>query len=67
MDVKRLKAKIVLAGMNACTVAEMTGMGKSSLYRKLRGETDFKRCEIQQLCALLNITPEEKDEIFFCD
>lgn len=44
-------------------VANHLKINPSTLYRKMKGQSDFYRFEIQALCELLHI--EEPSEIFF--
>lgn len=49
--------------MNVTQVAGQIGINRSSLYRKMAGETEFKRSEIDSLCLLLNLS--DPTAIFF--
>lgn len=44
-------------------VAKYLRINPSTLYRKMKGESDFYRSEIQTLCELLHI--EKPTKIFF--
>lgn len=64
-DKKLFKASVVLAGLTLRQVATELGIDETTLYRKMNGESDFYRREIQQLCALLKVKDPAK--IFFAD
>ena len=56
--------KIVLnQGLTLEEVAKYLRINPSTLYRKMKGESDFYRFEIQSLCELLHI--EKPEKIFF--
>lgn len=60
-----LKSLIVLNGKSIPEVANMMNLSKSSLYRKIRGESEFTRKEITELIDILHIEPYKAMEIFF--
>lgn len=62
-DEKRFRALVVLSGMTLQQVANEIGINEATLYRKMKGKSDFYRKEIQQLCDLLNI--EDPASVFF--
>lgn len=62
-DKKQFKAAVVLAGLTLRQVAAELGIDEATLYRKMNGESDFYRREIQQLCSILKI--ENPSAIFF--
>lgn len=64
-DKKKFKAQIILAGKTLQEVADLLGVNLATLYRKMNGESDFYRSEIQILCKELNISNPK--EIFFAD
>ncbi|HAT4348501.1 helix-turn-helix domain-containing protein [Clostridium perfringens] len=60
-----LKSLIVLNGKSIPEVANMMNLSKSSLYRKIRGKSEFTRKEITELIDILHIEPYKAMEIFF--
>lgn len=66
MNVNKLKGKIVENGLSISEVAEMIGIDRSSLYRKLnnKGETLTIK-EANYIVKVLKINPTEAVEIFF--
>lgn len=62
-DEKRFKAQVILAGMTMKQVAAGLGIDEATLYRKMKGKSDFYRGEIQTLCTMLNI--DDPAAVFF--
>lgn len=70
MDYRILKSKITLRGLN---VAELTkklnanglDIAVSTVYLKLRGESEFDRAEIKAIKEVLQLTDAEVMDIFF--
>ncbi len=60
-----LKAKIVEAGISALELCNEIGICEATFYRKLSRDGDFSRFEIGKIVERLNLTPEERDKIFF--
>ena len=48
-------------------VANQLGVSDATLYRKIKGESDFSRSEIQMLKSILEMTTEESISVFFAD
>lgn len=62
-----LLAKINESGIKKQHIAKTLGMGVPTLWRKIRGISEFKPSEIIKLCDILGIrTGTEKDRYFFC-
>jgi len=64
-DKKLFKAQLVLSGKTVADVAKSLNISESTLYRKINGESDFFRHEINMLCDELGIT--DPKAIFFAD
>ena len=62
-DKRRFKAAVVLKGYTFADVAKILEIDISTLHRKMNGESDFYRAEIQTLCNALDI--EDPQSIFF--
>lgn len=65
VDLELLNNKIEEINIPIATIAEKLGLSRQSLYRKLRGERDFRASEVLNLCNILRLTTEEKYLIFF--
>lgn len=48
-------------------VANQLGINDATLYRKMKGESDFSRSEIQMLKSILGMTTEESISVFFAN
>ena len=64
-DVKALKEKIAKSGIPMTTLSEKTGILRETLYNRLAGKGEFKASEISALGTALNMTVQERDDIFF--
>lgn len=43
------------------------GISKTALYRKMKGDTEFKRSEIQAIIDYFGLNEQQTQEIFFND
>lgn len=66
MNAKELTVELIRHGLSIPEAANRIGIGKKAFYSKLRGESQFKLCEIQRLKELLSLSMERTSEIFFC-
>lgn len=64
MNANKLKAKIVEKGLNVAKTADLTGIHKSTLYRKINGFDRFTVNEAVQLKEVLGLTNLEALDIF---
>lgn len=64
-DKNKFKIQLLLNNLKLPEIAELLGVNLVTLYRKMNGESDFYRNEIQLLCEILNI--ENPAEIFFAE
>ena len=62
-NTKKLKRRIVEAGMSVNSVAEMIGISRASLSRRINNKGYFTVNEINELCEVLDIN--NKDTYFF--
>ena len=46
-------------------LAKELGLAPTTLFRKISGESDFYRNEIERICAILELSPQETLNIFF--
>lgn len=65
MNTVLLKSQIVLHNKKMMDVANKLQISKSALYRKLKGNTEFTRSEIETLINYLGLSVETAMEIFF--
>ena len=70
MDSRKIKSKMVLYGINSgMMVSELNAQGvtisRNTWFKKLRGETEFTRKEIEGVAKVLNLTDEEIIDFFF--
>ena len=64
-DLKALKEVVDDSGMTMVAIAEKTGITRTTLYNKLAGKGEFLASEIAALAAVLHMTNEQRDMIFF--
>lgn len=60
-----LKSKMVAHGMKTEELADKLGINVLTLYRKLNGESEFTRSEMQNIKSVLKLNKGEMDNIFF--
>ena len=46
-------------------LAEFMGINEATLYRKMKGQSDFTRAEIQAIKAFLKMSNDESLAVFF--
>jgi transcriptional regulator with XRE-family HTH domain len=60
-----LRAELVRKELSVEDVAKQMGIDKASLYRKLKGDSEFLRIEIEKLVNILQLSGEDVLRIFF--
>ena len=60
-------AELVRRNLTVKGVAKSVGMDASTLHRKMNGESDFYRGEIEKFVKLLNLTGADVIRIFFAE
>lgn len=66
VDIKELKKMIASKGYNLEQFAEKIGMGRSTLYRKMKDNgNNFTIGEIETIVKILRLTKKESTSIFF--
>lgn len=65
LNVKKFRSILILKGKTIKNIAELLNINVTTLYRKLNGESDFYRSEIDSIAKYLKLTLEEVEEIFF--
>lgn len=51
--------------ISASVLAKALGIDSATLSRKISGQSDFYRNEIEKICQILKLTPQETLQIFF--
>jgi len=64
-DVNKFKYFVNVKGVTLENVANAIGINPATLSRKIAGESDFKRHEIQAVKNYLGLSLEDVDDIFF--
>ena len=64
MDLNKLKGKIVEKGWNVEKLAELIGVDRSSMYRKLNNFEKITIGEAKHIKDVLGLTNEEATSIF---
>lgn len=65
MNANKLRGKIVEKGMNIGEFCKAAGFTRATFDRKLRGDIEFNREEIERIINALEMTDEELKSIFF--
>jgi len=66
LNINKLKGKIVERGMNVGDLAELLGVNKSTVYRKLQNEGQtLTIAQVDAIANVLELTGEEVNAIFF--
>ena len=64
-DVTKLKQEIDNSGLKLDYIAKHLGITRQTLSKKLKGQAEFKQSEMVILSYLLNLSPTEREFIFF--
>ncbi len=64
MQINKLKAKLVEKGINVETLADLIGVDRSTLYRKLNNGEKITLGEAKKIKDALDMTAHDSDEIF---
>lgn len=62
---KLFRMTLLREGISLQQIAELLGINLVTLYRKMKGNSDFYRDEVQQICDYLHLDLKEKEDIFF--
>lgn len=60
-----LKSKMVACQMKAERLADKIGINIATFYRKLNGESEFTRLEMNIIKSVLGLDEKDMDNIFF--
>lgn len=61
----KLRGKMAEKNITFDKLASILGINYATLYRKTKGESEFTRCEIQQISNALSLSWQEVKDIFF--
>lgn len=64
MNVNKLRGKLVENGMKVETLAELIGVDRSSMYRKLNNFEKVTIGEASKIKTVLNLSNEDATDIF---
>ena len=65
-DTNMLRDVIARSGLKIGFIAQVVGISRAALYRKINNESPFNQFEIEKMCSVLPIkTLKEKEAIFF--
>ncbi len=65
IDSALLKEKIQKSGLKLYVLAEKIGISPYGLSKKINNDSEFKVSEMEKICNLLNLSPSDRDKIFF--
>lgn len=65
MNYNDLNAEIARCGLSIPKLADKIGIGKKTLYSRMRGDTDFSQSEIVQISKVLKLDSTKMIAIFF--
>lgn len=60
-----LKAELVRKGISQKDLAVKLGIDVATLYRKMKGKSDFSRSELQIIRSILRLSDVQFEQIFF--
>lgn len=62
---KLFRIALLRRGVSQKQIAKLLDINVVTLYRKMKGDSDFYRDEIQKICDFLKLGLKEKEDIFF--
>lgn len=65
VDIKALRNRMTESGMTVTAIADKSDIVRATLYKRLDGKGEFTASEILNLTRTLQMTPAERDQIFF--
>lgn len=60
-----IKAELLLKGKTMQDVFNALGISRQAFYMKCTGRTEMKLSDIQTISDVLDLTPEDRERIFF--
>ncbi len=64
---KLFRSKVVLNGLTLAETANRIGINESTLHKKLSNDGSFTRAEIMKLITVLELSPQDVQNIFFAE
>lgn len=64
-NTKELEIELIRKDISKQKVADVLNISLSCLYNKLSNKAEFKASEIYKIAKLLDLTPSQKESIFF--
>lgn len=65
MNSRMLEEKISESGLKKGVIAKKMGLSRAGLWKKVTGQNSFTVTEAGELCKILGIDMQEKEQIFF--
>lgn len=65
MEVKTLRAKMLMHDVSVSQLCTAIGISKPTFYRKINGASQFTQGEISTIADMLSLSKEELCAIFF--
>lgn len=65
MQMNVLKSKLALCNKSIEELANDIGINKATFYRKMKGDSEFTRKEINDIATILNLDQDDIIMIFF--
>lgn len=65
MNFDDLNAEIARCGLSIPKLADKIGIGKKTMYSRMRGETSFNQAEISKISNVLKLDDDKILSIFF--
>ena len=63
----KFRGKVAECRMTLTGLSAAIGINPATMNRKMSGESDFTRSEIQKIRNILNLTDDELNSIFFAE
>ena len=67
MNADKIRGKIAESRMSIAEFCKNAGFVRSTFDRKMRGEVEFDRAEIEKIVSILHLSDDEMRIIFFED
>ena len=67
IDYAKLKGLMAERGLEVNKLAELLGVSRQSASGKINGKTPISLTDARTIATALNMTKEERDQIFFAD
>jgi hypothetical protein len=67
MNADKIRGKIAENRMSIAEFCKTAGFVRSTFDRKMRGDAEFDRAEIEKIVSILHLTDDEMRTIFFED